>query len=75
VETGKQSGPHDKLLLPGGKSIAEVSSTELARILAGVPGVSASNGRSLNLENYEKHLDSIRTAAADKAVADWLAGH
>jgi hypothetical protein len=74
VKTGITTGDLDHLPLPGGAKIAETETNVLRGILltAGVPGISASNGRYANLEAYQKHLDGIRKSAADAAVANWL---
>lgn len=50
----RSGGQFDSLPLPHGKRVAEVSGTELVRVLqsAGVHGVSASQGRDGNLEKY-----------------------
>ena len=74
ISTERQRSEFVSPLLPGGANVAQTHSSDLIRILtdAGVPGVSASNVRSANLDAYQKHLDAIGNAAADAAVNAWL---
>ena len=66
--------PHDELLLPNGKRVGDVG-TELPAMLIAlkIPGASHSAGRAANIEAYAAHIHAIREAAADTAVASWLA--
>ena len=75
VPQGATLTGYDGLTLPGGKKANELSSADLARVLqgAGIPGVSAANGKTANMEIYSRFLGEIHKAAGDKAVADWLA--
>lgn len=70
----------DALLLPGSPAnrvFANVASDEIVRTLiaAGVPGISASNGRGANADLYIAYLNQLSKAAGDAAVATWLATH
>lgn len=66
---------HDALPLPGGRKIGDVGG-ELAGLLVklGIPGASHEHGRAANVEAYAKHVEGIRKAGADKAMAEWLEG-
>jgi hypothetical protein len=68
--------PFDGLPYFGGRKINDTSNSEVANLLinAGVPGASHANGRQANLEAWDKFLRDFRKRAADKAVADYLAG-
>ncbi len=74
LEASTSRTPHDDLLLPNGKRVGDVG-TELPAMLIAlkVPGASHSAGRAANVESYAKHIATIREAAADTAVASWLA--
>lgn len=66
---------HDGLPLPGGRKVGGVGG-ELVGLLVklGIPGVSHEHGRGANIEAYAKHVEGIRKAGADKALAEWLGG-
>jgi hypothetical protein len=65
---------HDSLPIPGGRFLGDVPSDELSRTLirAGVPGVSASNGRGVNADAYAAFLSQISAEAGNRAIAEWL---
>jgi hypothetical protein len=70
----------DSLLLPGSPAnrvFANVASDVVTRTLiaAGVPGISANNGRGVNADAYVAYIAQISKTAGDAAVAAWLAGH
>jgi len=75
VPQGATLTGYDSLPLPGRKKANELSSADLTRVLqgAGIPGVSAANGKTANMEIYSKFLGEIHKVAGDRAVADWLA--
>ena len=65
----------DALPLPGGKNtVADLTPAELTRVLqaAGIPGVSATNGKERNARCYEKHLDRLKANAAAAAVKNYI---
>lgn len=65
---------HDHLPLPGGKRFGEVRDVAAVLEKMKVPGVSAANGRARNAQLYAAHLQAIRDHAAERAVAEYLAG-
>jgi hypothetical protein len=68
--------PYDELPFFGDRKINDTSNSEVANLLinAGVPGASHANGRQDNLAAWDKFHENLRKEAADKAVADFLAG-
>ena len=64
---------HDKLSFSGGRTIADVSDSELANACtaAGIPDAHY-NGRAANAEAFAKHLAAIGAKASDDAVMAWL---
>jgi hypothetical protein len=64
----------DDVKLPGGVDSRSLTNGQLFNALAnaGVEGISAYQARSQLLEALAKHVDALKTAAADKAVARWL---
>jgi hypothetical protein len=67
--------PHDDIRLPGGVDSRSLTGGRLYSALeaAGVEGVSPYAPRSQNLDCLARHVDGIKQAAADQAVAAWLA--
>lgn len=64
----------DHLPLPGGKTVGQVPSGELFRILAAnnVAGVASENGRIVNIEAYALHVTRIKSEGATLALDTWL---
>lgn len=62
------------LRAPNGRKLSDLSATEIIALgrRAGVAGISEENGRQANVEAFARHIDQIRTAAADAAVENWL---
>ena len=74
IESGNTQGAIDALELPGGRKVGDLQAGELARFLiaAGVPGVSHTAGKLLNVEAYKQHLADLAAVAGQKAIAAWL---
>jgi hypothetical protein len=72
---GNPRTQYDALSWFGGRKIIDVDGSEIARQLIGrnVPNISHNNGREQNLAAYSQHIEGIGKAAADQAVAQWLA--
>ena len=64
--------PHDNLLLPSGKRLAEESKLAAVLVGLGISGAEHSKGRVENAAAYAAHLDAIGQQAAKDAVAAWL---
>jgi hypothetical protein len=70
----------DGLLLPasgGSVAFSAADGAVIARVLigAGVPGISANNGRGVNADAYLSYINSISKTAGDAAIQAWLASH
>lgn len=62
------------LKAPNGRMFGDLSGSAIVRIglRARIANVSEENGRQENIEIIAKHLDQLRTAAADAAIENWL---
>jgi hypothetical protein len=69
--------PGGDLRLPDGRRVDDVKPGELAAILiaAGVEGVTHEQGKNVTAQAYSDHLAKIRTAAGDRAEAEWREQH
>ena len=67
----------DGLPLPGGQNtVADLTPAELTRALmaAGIPGVSATQGKETNARAYEKHVIKLKLAASSAALKQYVGG-
>jgi len=65
---------HDGMKLLDGRKIGAIPTTELTTLLVAyaVPGVSAENGRAVNIEAYAAHIAKLRAAGGEEAVQRWI---
>ncbi len=72
----KKPEHYEQIRLPGGKLVRDTPPTELFNMLAkmNMDGFSHTMAKNRALDLYEQHIEAIAKAAAEKAVADYLAG-
>jgi hypothetical protein len=65
-----------KVLLPDGRALKDVSSSELSSLLMNlnVPGVTSEQGHQEQASRYAAFLAIKSNAAGQQAIADWLNG-